>query len=159
MRRSFIVALAVMMAILVVAPAAIAGNPQLNFRTHLSGDPAGTDSAGQGEAIVRFSDDTMYFKVNVANIENVTMAHIHVAAAPGGDGPPVVWLYPAGPPPLLIEGRVQGRLGEGTVTAADLVGPLAGMTLEDLREAILDGRAYVNVHTTQFPGGEIRGQF
>jgi hypothetical protein len=31
------------------------------------------------------------------------------------------------------------------------------MTLEDLRTAILEGRAYVNVHTTTFPAGEIRG--
>jgi hypothetical protein len=93
----------------------------------------------------------------VANIENVTMAHIHVAAEPGGNGPPVVWLYPEGPPPSLIPGRTQGGLGVGEFSASDLVGPLAGMTLADLRSAFVEGRAYVNVHTGQHPGGEIRG--
>ena len=31
-------------------------------------------------------------------------------------------------------------------------------TLEDVLEKMRTGGAYVNVHTTQFPGGEIRGQ-
>lgn len=160
MRRWIVAAVALALLVLTAAPAAFAGSPDLNFRTHLSGDAAGSDSAGQGQGIVRFSADgeTVYFKLNVANIENVTMAHIHVAATPGGAGPPVLWLYPDSPPPLLIEGRVQGTLGEGTATAADLVGPLAGHSLEDLRTAILEGRAYINVHTLQYPGGEIRGQ-
>lgn len=161
MRRVVIISVVAALAIVAVVPAAVAANPQLNFRTHLSSDAAGTDSAGQGQGIVRFSADgeSVYFKVNVANIEDVTMAHIHVAATPGGDGPPVLWLYPDDPPPMLIEGRVQGTLGAGTATAADLVGPLAGMDLEALRTAILEGRAYINVHTSAVPGGEIRGQF
>jgi hypothetical protein len=58
---------------------------------------------------------------------------------------------------VLIPGFFTGLLGKRSVTAADLVGPLQGMTLEDLRTAINEGRAYVNVHTTAFPGGEIRG--
>ena len=41
---------------------------------------------------------------------------------------------------------------------SELVGPLAGMTLDDLILAILENRAYVNVHTEQFGAGEIRGQ-
>lgn len=43
-------------------------------------------------------------------------------------------------------------------TDEDLVGPLAGMTLEDLVALIESGDAYVNVHTVANPGGEIRGQ-
>jgi hypothetical protein len=38
------------------------------------------------------------------------------------------------------------------------VGPLAGQSLDALLAAMRDGDTYVNVHTTQFPGGEIRGQ-
>ena len=160
MRRLLVVLAVAALAVLAIVPVAAADNPQLNFRAHLSGEPAGTDSAGQGQGIIRFGadGDSVYFKVNVANIETVTMAHIHVAETPGGNGPPVLWLYPAEPPPVLLDGRVQGTLGEGTATAGDLVGPLAEHDLEDLRSAILDGRAYINVHTLQYPAGEIRGQ-
>ncbi len=131
----------------------------LNFAAHLSGGPAATDSKGQGQATVKFNADEteLSFRLNVANIENVTMAHIHVAQTPGGNGPPVVWLYPDGPPAQLIAGRSDGTLAAGTRTAADLVGPLQGQSLADLVVAIREGRAYVNVHTTQHPPGEIRG--
>ena len=85
------------------------------------------------------------------------MAHIHVAPQGQQNGPPALWLYPDGPPPQLIEGRSNGVLAERTVTEAALVGPLAGMSFADLETAIDEGRAYVNVHTTQNPGGEMRG--
>ena len=65
---------------------------------------------------------------------------------------------PGAPPPQLIEGRFDGVLGKGTIRATDLVGPLEGMTLEDLLEAMDSGETYVNVHTDLNPGGEIRGQ-
>jgi len=46
----------------------------------------------------------------------------------------------------------------GTITAADLTGPLAGRTMGDLLAAIRSGNIYVNLHTAAFPAGEIRGQ-
>jgi len=46
----------------------------------------------------------------------------------------------------------------GTITAADLTGPLAGRTMSDLLAAIRAGNIYVNFHTAAFPAGEIRGQ-
>ena len=47
---------------------------------------------------------------------------------------------------------------EGVITASSLVGSLAGQPLSTLLDRIVSGEAYVNVHTTQFPPGEIRGQ-
>ncbi len=144
---------------LVATVGTAAADSARNFRAHVNGAGAGTESLGQGQAIFQFSDDglELHYKLIVANIENVTMAHIHLASEPGGNGPPVLWLYPDGPPPVQIEGRFQGVLAERTVTAADLVGPLASGSLEDLKMAIINGLTYVNVHTAQFPGGEIRG--
>jgi hypothetical protein len=85
------------------------------------------------------------------------MAHIHLSPVPGLDGPPVLWLYPSAPPAQLIPGTFNGILAQDTVTAANLVGPLAGMTLQDLRQAIFDSLTYVNVHTSLHPAGEING--
>jgi hypothetical protein len=85
------------------------------------------------------------------------MAHIHLAPA-GANGSVVAWLYPSSPPAQLIPGRSNGILAEGVITAANLIGPLAGGSMEDLLEAMQAGNTYVNVHTVQFPGGEIRGQ-
>jgi len=50
----------------------------------------------------------------------------------------------------------------GTITAADILAITAqGLAAEDFAgavRAIESGNTYVNVHTTLFPGGEIRGQ-
>jgi hypothetical protein len=132
-----------------------------NHRTHLSGDeevPA-RDTNAQGQAIFQINGDgtAISYKLIVANIENVTQAHIHLGAV-GANGGVVAWLYPAAPPSQLIPGRTEGVLGEGELTASSLVGSLTGAPLSALIDAIRDGRTYVNVHTTQFPGGEIRGQ-
>jgi hypothetical protein len=133
----------------------------LNFRAHLSGDqevpPVETRATGQ--AVFQLSKDgtELSYRLIVANIQNVTMAHIHL----GQDwvnGPVVVWLYPSGPPAELIPGRSSGVLATGVITADNLVGPLAGSTVLDLIEEMAAGNTYVNVHTSQFPPGEIRGQ-
>jgi hypothetical protein len=133
----------------------------LNFRTHLSGaqevPPAETNATGQAIFQLRKNGTELHYKVIVANIENVTMAHIHLAPA-GVNGPVVAWLYPSGPPPQLIPGPFNGVLAQGVITSTNLVGPLLGESLSDLMDAIIAGNAYVNVHTQQFPGGEIRGQ-
>jgi glucose/arabinose dehydrogenase len=130
------------------------------FTAELSGAAAGTDSQAAGRASLELSPDgsSISYHLEVQGIENVNMAHIHIASEPGGDGPPAIWLYPSAPPALLIPGEFSGVLGEGTFTAADFIGPLAGGTLDDLIAAIQDNRAYVNVHSEQFPAGEIRGQ-
>lgn len=132
-----------------------------NFRTHLSGgeEVPPVMTRAQGQAIFQLSKDgtELSYKLIVSNIENVTMAHIHLAPA-GVNGPVVAWLYPDGPPPQLIAGRFSGVLAEGTITAANLVGPLLEASLDDLIEAMRAGDTYVNVHTSQYPPGEVRGQ-
>ena len=142
-----------------IATAAMEAAAQRNFVAVLSSTDAGTDSRGQGIAKFKLSADgtEMTYRLNVANIENLLMAHIHIAA-PGSNGPVAVWLYPDGPPPQQIPGRFQGVLASGTITNANLVGPLAGMALSDLVALLEADMGYVNVHTTQHPPGEIRGQ-
>lgn len=133
-----------------------------NWRAHLQNDNevvVNVVSDAQGQAVFQLSEDgtAVNYQLNVANIDNVLMAHIHVGP-PGVNGPIVVWLYPSAPPAQLIPGRTDGVLAEGTFTSANLVGPLAGHPLEDLLALLESGGAYVNVHTSQNPGGEMRGQ-
>lgn len=129
---------------------------QDNFKAHLTGDEevGPVETTAQGQATLKFSKDglSVSYKINVAQLENVVGAHLHLAPA-GANGPVVVGLLPA-----PVNGKVNGTLVEGTFTAAKLGGPLGGMTLEDLRTAMMEGNIYVNVHTTAHPGGQIRGQ-
>ncbi len=151
----------------------------LNLNTHLSAAeevmPIGivNNSLAQGQANFKLSDDgtTLHYTLIAANIDNAFMAHIHMGPV-GVNAPIVVWLFPSTTPGVtgpLGAGRMDGVLAEGDITAANLVGPLAGHPLSDLIAAINAGRAYVNVHTNDgvaptntgpgdFPGGEIRGQ-
>ncbi len=125
------------------------------------------DTNARGVAIFHLSEDgqSIDYKLIVANIENAVASHIHLAPA-GVNGAVVIFL--AGPF-APGGGRINGILAEGTLTAAGLVGPLAGHPFSDLVDAMNNGNAYVNVHTNDgvdgtntgpgdFPGGEIRGQ-
>jgi hypothetical protein len=152
--------------LMLLAPIASAQGPE-NFRTHLRGRdqvPDPVDTLAQGQALFKLSADgtELKYKVIVANILNVVGAHIHLAPA-GENGPIVLSMLPDPanfPPPFIPDPGVtlSGILVEGTATADDLAGPLEGMSLDDLIEAIESGNAYVNVHTVQNRSGEIRGQ-
>jgi CHRD domain len=115
-----------------------------------------TSATGRATFQVSRSGKSVSYTLFVTGIEDPTMAHIHLAAA-GEDGPPVVWLYPTKAHPVK-SGKVSGLLSRGTITAAQLVGPLKGKTIADLLEDIRGGNTYVNVHSKAHPGGEIRGQ-
>ncbi|MCC5929658.1 MAG: CHRD domain-containing protein [Cyclobacteriaceae bacterium] len=140
------------------------GDTQRNFVATISSSEVInnlSDSKARGNATFRLSKDgtQIHYKLIVANIQNVTMAHIHVAPV-GINGPVAVWLYPSGPPAQLIPGRSNGILAEGIITESNIAGPFAAA--EDKMEALLGamraGNTYVNVHTSQVPSGEIRGQ-
>jgi hypothetical protein len=140
-----------------------------NFGAHLTGDAEipPRETAGQGQAIFQLSRDgsELSYRLIASNIENVVASHIHVGSATE-NGPVVAFLFGPVPP---AGGRTDGVLATGTITGADLVGPLAGRPLSALIDAMRAGNTYVNVHTNDgvdpintgagdFPGGEIRGQ-
>src|SRR6185436_6107164 len=70
----------------------------------------------------------------------------------------------AGPVVLNFPPAVVGRTGDFAMTfrlgERDFVArPAQGInTLDDMLQAIINGNSYVNIHTTQNPGGEIRSQ-
>lgn len=129
------------------------------FVAELSGEDHGIDTraSGRAEFVADHDAEEVRYTLEVEELCNATMAHIHLGG-PDEDGPVVVWLYPTDQQePRTKEGRFTGTLAEGTFTTDDLVGPLKGETIEDL-ENRTEEDAYVNVHTEDHPGGEIRGQ-
>ncbi|HMO57435.1 MAG TPA: CHRD domain-containing protein [Roseiflexaceae bacterium] len=152
MRRFFLM---VMVLIALVSVTTAAGSSR-HFRAHASGDqevpPATTLAQGQANFTLSKDGSALHFRVNVAQLKDVRFAHIHLAPA-GVNGPVVAFLQHE-----RFDGPVNGRYAEGVITAADLIGPLAGQPLSALIAAMEAGNTYVNVHTDTYPGGEIRGQ-
>ena len=168
MRKVLGVGAALVLLLLAVAGLASAGDNN-NYSVHLDGDtevPANA-SLATGQAIFKLSPDgtSLDYKLIVANLDNPVAAHIHVGP-PGVNGPVVALLFSAPP----AGGTANGVIAEGTITAANLTGPLLGQPFSALVAALNSGNAYVNVHTNDgvpptntgpgdFPGGEIRGNF
>lgn len=113
------------------------------------------DTSAIGVAEFRLGqDNSIMYRINVTDIENVTAAHIHRGQV-GENGPVIVTLFKEDIPTTAMTTRV---LSEGNITAANLEGPMAGQLLSNLTSAMQNEQTYVNVHTQQNPNGEIRGQ-
>jgi hypothetical protein len=111
------------------------------------------DTNATGIANLQNNVQTINYQLSVNDLVNVTQAHIH-RGEEGENGKVVVTLYNT----TMPTGPMSGLLSQGNITAANLVGPLAGQQLTDLVSIMDNGTAYVNVHTKDFPLGEIRGQ-
>lgn len=133
-----------------------------SFTATLSGAnevPAVTTTA-TGTATLSVSGTQITYTINVTNLQNAVLGHIHLAAT-GVNGPVRLNLCGTGAPePACTSGT--GVLATGTN------GTTLGVTFEELLDAMRTGGAYVNVHTFADgctpgapgcnPGGEIRGQ-
>lgn len=157
MRRVIALSAAVVLVLVLLAPAASAGGNGKNFTAHLNGgnEVPAVDTNAQGQALFKLHKGELRYKLIVANLEEVLFAHIHCAPA-GQNGGVVVTLYP-GP---TTDGRTNGVLAEGTIEDADVTAGCMGedATVDGLLNAIATGNTYVNVHTTSNPPGEVRGQ-
>lgn len=113
------------------------------------------ESSADGDAVLFVNEDGQFgFEITVTDIDNVQAAHIHLGM-PGEDGPVVALLFDGN---FSTDASGVGTLATGVLTAGDLTGPLEGQTLANLVAEMESGNAYVNVHTDQYPAGEIRGQ-
>ena len=127
-----------------------------NFSAHLTGDeevPAPVATNATGQATFKLSKDgtSLSYKLIVANIETVRFGHLHLGNRGANGGVVADLVGRTAPSP-------QGVIAEGTITAASLKGPLLKKSLNDLVTAMENEGVYVNVHSDQFPAGEIRGQ-
>lgn len=144
----------VVVALLMTLPAAGSLARSSNYAAPMSGDQEvdPVDTRGTGVATFKHRAEGLVYKLNVANLEDIFASHIHCNVA-GANGPIGVTLFMADPPVT-----VSGTLAEGTITAPDENNACEWSDLDEVIAAIENGGAYVNVHTTAHPSGEIRGQ-
>ncbi len=109
--------------------------------------------------LVLFSDH-IDFTVSWQNLSGApAAAHIHIGQARTNGGVSAFFCGGGGKPacPAATTATISG-----TIMAADVVGPaaqgVAAGNLAGLERMIRLGATYSNVHTANFPNGEIRGQ-
>jgi CHRD domain-containing protein len=166
MSLKWILRMAAVFAVLGLTVAATsADEATLSMHAKLTGfqevTPKLSPSTGHFEATVTGS--TLSYTLTYTKLSSPAfMAHIHFGQ-PAVNGNVFLWLCgpsgtaPAGTPTCPANGGTVSR----TVTAADIQG-IASQNLSagDFAGAlaiIAAGDAYVNIHTINFPGGEIRG--
>jgi hypothetical protein len=127
-------------------------------------DPLVLSTAGTGTFEAAPVKGGVAWRLSYSGLEGeVSQAHIHLGGRHQSGGI-AVWLCgnvpntPAGtqpcpPAPATIT---------GTIRAADVVGPdaqgIAPGEFQELTDAARAGVTYVNVHSSKYPGGEIRAQ-
>ena len=167
-RKIFVSAL-----VLLACSAVVVGFALKNWRGSLIGyeEVPAVSTAADGEFRARVSEDdsAISYVLSYKELEgDVLQAHIHLGQR-GVNGGISVWLCgnasvtpPVNPPAGTQPCPAPPATITGTITAANVVGPagqgIAPGEFAELLRAMRAGATYVNVHTTKFPGGEIRSQ-
>lgn len=97
------------------------------------------------------SNDSLVYTVTASNLTSgVTVSHIH-AGGPTVSGPVVNGF-------AVNAGITSGTVTSGTIVLSKLVAAPGQISGDSLRVLLNNGNGYVNVHTSSFLAGEIRGQ-
>ncbi len=162
--------LLVVIAALGVGSYAIAGGGSGSFRgSPLNGYEENPDistvATGSFEAKLLSDGTALHYKLSYTGLEGtVQQAHVHFGkpAVNGGVSFFLCSNLPAPPPGTPACPGANSGTVEGDIDATDVIGPTTqGIEVGNLAEilaAMRAGHAYANVHTTKWPGGEIRAQ-
>lgn len=159
------------MAVVVIAAgsAAAHGKPKREiiraWLTSVQEVPAITTAAsGFFRAVVDNEAGTIEYSLKYDDLQGaVTQSHIHIGQSGVNGGISVFLCSNLGNGPAGTQAcpPAPGEIS-GTIVMSDVIGPaaqgVAAGDFADLLRALRDGVSYANVHTDQFPGGEIRGQ-
>ena len=105
--------------------------------------PNASVATGTLVGLLSLNEQRFDFVLHTNGLTNITAAHFHEAPA-GANGPIVK--------PIDID-LITG-VAVGSWTTTDPTNPLTPALVQKLKQGLI----YVNVHTTQLPGGEIRDQ-
>ncbi len=118
------------------------------------------NTSGTAAFEMRIQPGTITFSLTFSDLSSpLAVAHLHFAPSKVAGGV-MIFLCGGGSQPAC-PAATSGTI-TGTITAANVTGPtVQGISPGDLDsalEAVRDGLSYANMHTTNFGGGEIRGQ-
>lgn len=144
---------------------AIVAQGARSVRADLNGyqeDPS-ISTTGNGSFTAKIDDEAQVieYELTYSDLEggNTLFAHIHVGSHDHNGGVSAFLCGGSTKPAPCPNG---GGTVTGTIVPADVVGPnnqgVEPGAWGELVQAIRAGHTYVNVHTTRWPGGEVRGQ-
>jgi len=133
------------------APAAVTYTADLGGGNEIP--PVSTAASGTLTLTVAADGASVGYVLEVNSIISLTVARLHEGEV-GATGATIFTIY-GGP---TKSGLYTGTIAKGSFTAADLVGPLKGKTIDDLVGLIEAKSVYLNVGTEAHSDGEIRGQ-
>jgi len=156
-----------LLASVVAASAALATGPRM-LRADLTGFeevmPVSTAGKGQLRLLVYPDDTTITYELSYSDLQaDATQAHIHFGQLSVNGGISVFLCSNLGNGPAGTQAcPLRSGTVSGVLTAASVLGPdaqgIAPGEIDALVEALRAQLTYVNVHSTRWPGGEIRGQ-
>jgi hypothetical protein len=167
MRKPIFIVPAVLLLFVVALSASALANGEGNhsfgsFGARLKGyeETPAINSAGTGQfsASVNSSGTTITYRLSYSGLSSTAhVAHIHFGQR-GVAGAVVAFLCGGGNKPACpASGTVTGTIVSSDILAVPAQGIAAG-DLASVLKAMRAGLTYANVHTTNFPNGEIRGQ-
>jgi hypothetical protein len=166
-RVKWAVAVAVAAGAAAAGTVAVAGGGK-EFNEDLTGyeEVPSISTTGNGEFRARIDrrDEEIFYRLSYEDLEgDVTQAHIHLGQrAVNGGIAAFLCSNLEGPPPDTPACPPSPGTVEGTIEQADVIGPAAQgiepRAFDELVAAIRAGVTYANVHSTKWPGGEIRAQ-
>ncbi len=131
------------------------------FSATLAGTSAVPATASTNTGSITLSivpgDSILKFELSVGNMAGITQAHLHTAAA-GANGNVLAWLLP-------VNGNA-AQAGSVALTGVVSLGDIAPSWIRGTPRLAMDsvvalmraGRVYVDLHSTTFTNGELRGQ-
>ena len=162
-RRALLILPVLVVAVVVAAlPTVAFGDRENEFRAQLLGinEVPSINTVATGNVKLTLSATDIHFEVSWSNLSSPpVVAHIHIGQRHTNGTPSAFFCGGGGKPacPTSTSAAITG-----TIVAADVVGPagqgIAPGDLAGLQRMIRLGATYSNVHSGNFPGGEIRGQ-
>jgi len=139
------------------------GDPQNTLQVRLTGyeeDPNVLSTTGHGSFRANISGQEISYQLTYADLEGaVAQAHIHFGGKAQSGGIAVFLCSNVGGPAGTQACPAAPGVVTGTITAADVIGQgISAGEFDELIMAIRAGKTYVNVHSSKYQGGEVRGQ-